>query len=184
MEKRKQARETVESLSECIELIRKLISLIFIIKVGAIMGILNYKFIISKTTHRPFFELPSQFIYELSSVGFSISGLFIGMGNKLSEGGLISHVSYGITRFSLPSLMFIMIVFLISCGAFKLKQNYLSFLVQTNNLFLRKLDKSIFLNFGSISICFCILIVSIFFYLVKTNQLSKKMMIKRGIFLF
>jgi len=184
MEIRKKKRDTVESLTNKIHFLRYFLMLICICFVAGICAILNYIYFTSYRFHHPLFELPSQFIFKLSVIGFVVSGLFLGMGTQLCRGGFIYHSVCGIPSNSAESWLtcFFIIIFTISIQASK---NFIfSYLLFTENLYVQSLDDSIFISFGYLSSSFCILIVLCFFYIKFVNDMKKLNKTKRGIFAF
>jgi hypothetical protein len=180
MELRKKSRDTVESLTESIDFLRRIILLIFIILQSAIIGILNYRYLGFVVELKQVFEMPSQFVSKLSILGFCLSGVLIGFGNKLCGGGIFVHGLCGIPSFSGRSLTIVLIIFGFAAAADQIKTRFLSGLMHTEILYNSELDRSYFLSFGLISCCVCFLVCAGFGYVIKLKKLQLLMKIKRG----
>lgn len=180
MQKFRKSKDTVESVSSTLDYQRRFISLTVFVLVSAVIGVLNYSFITKDASHRPFFELPSQYIFQLNEGGFGFAGLFLGIGNQICKGGFLTHTLFGIPRGSLTSLLIVAIIFLVNLATTRTRMAVLDFIHYKSNFFAFDLDDSIFLSFGTISVCLCVLAGLGFFYCLEVSKLHRIMMTKRG----
>ena len=180
MESRKRNRDSEESLTKNVQFRRNFIILLTILMISAMGGIMNYTYFTSFRFHYPLFELPSQFIFELSMIGFAICGLFAGIGTKLCNGGLLYHAVYGIPSNSCESWLICFLILIFTILVQNTKIYIFPYLLFTRTLFVKTLDDSYFILYGIVSTCMCCLAVFAFSYYLNLKKLEHFYKTKRG----
>ena len=173
MEKRRRNRETVETVGASLNTLRRVVSLFFLILVSAVSGILTFKYFGIQDQHKHIFQIPTQFVFELSVWGFALAGWLMGAGNYLCSGGMLTHVAYGLPTFSGKSYLIVFLVSGFGVLANEMKLRFIPVLMETNQLYTLELDNSLYLSYGLVSVAICVLLPSVFFYKKNIDKLRQ-----------
>lgn len=171
MRSRRRATESEDSIMLLIDLWRRFLCFTCTLLVSAAFGIIHFEFVHQHKASFNLFQLPSEYISQLSVVGFAISGFLVGTGNHLCRGGLLYHSVCGIPSNSARSWLVVLLVLLFT-GLTQFSKKYVfASLLSTETLYVKHLDDSIYWSCGFLSTSFCVLMVVAFVFCFYVNKL-------------
>jgi hypothetical protein len=131
-----------------------------------------------------FFQKPLKTISNLSLIGFSISGLLMGMGVFLCDGGFLYHTLCGIPSLAKESflIIFLFLIFLVVTEA--TKEKTMGWLFKTEPYYVDHVDDYLYFSIGFSAFIFILLLIFCFVLIMDSKQLRRLYGEERGKYIF
>jgi hypothetical protein len=136
-------------------------------------GIISYFNLKNNSSSLILFQNPLRIIFNLSIIGFSLSGLLIGLGVFLCNGGFLYHLLCGIPSLAKESFLIVFLFSLFLALTELTKNKTMAWLFKTESFYVSYLDDSLYFTIGFLSFIFFLLIILSFVIIIDSKELKR-----------